>query len=172
MFCRFFRRYWTLNSIPGLFVEEFPDDALTSDVLSVKVQQKGKSSGDNKTVTATNVAKKSTETTTDNVPCIDLTESADEESVSANQTNGGLSPHIRTKMSKCNTSSHSNDETNNSASDATEILHHSSGTQGRNYRYGDLSYIVLSPTCIYFPIPLLCDNPTHFLKVGQSSMSV
>nr|XP_002126456.1 bromodomain adjacent to zinc finger domain protein 1A isoform X1 [Ciona intestinalis] len=37
---RYYRRYWNVSSAPGILVEEFPDPALTDDVLTIKVEQK------------------------------------------------------------------------------------------------------------------------------------
>lgn len=39
-FARYFRRYWIISTAPGIFVEEFADDSLNSDVLAIKVAQK------------------------------------------------------------------------------------------------------------------------------------
>lgn len=127
-----------MNSIPGLFVEEFPHEDLTSDVLSIKVQQKNKSSCEDKTVTATEVLNNATVTTTNNVPHIDLTQNDDDENIPPNQTNGGLSLHTKTEKSQCNTSSHSNDNMD----DSVELMNESFGTQGKNYRYDIQLHIV------------------------------
>nr|CAB3225094.1 bromodomain adjacent to zinc finger domain protein 1A [Phallusia mammillata] len=37
---RFFRRYWVVSTAPGIFVEEFVDESLTDDLLTVRVPQK------------------------------------------------------------------------------------------------------------------------------------
>ena len=41
--CRYFRRYWALSSLPGVYVEEYPDPDLSEDMLRVRVPQKAQS---------------------------------------------------------------------------------------------------------------------------------
>lgn len=36
---RYYRRYWSINCIPGIFVEEFQDENFDNDFLQVKVAQ-------------------------------------------------------------------------------------------------------------------------------------
>lgn len=133
---RFFRRYWALNSIPGLIVEEYPDEYITDDLLSVKVQQRGQYSWDNKTFSPTRVPHNSTATPTDTTTGAHLAHTVNNGIASPPSSNGDTPVVVKVDAVENDTQySNLNNSMDSSSSSQEQTRSDGPGTQGKKFRW-------------------------------------
>nr|XP_039249380.1 bromodomain adjacent to zinc finger domain protein 1A-like isoform X1 [Styela clava] len=138
---RFFRRYWTLNCISGILVEEYEDEYLTKDLLRVKVPQRDTA---HQSFTPTQVQNNSTATD------VSMSKNSENATDTQNNSNGPVPDHVvahinlesslltnpvtnTTINSSTSTSVLTSTDTSTSNNPSKELS--DAGTQGHNYRW-------------------------------------